>query len=185
MLYFSGGLKTIVQVLGDFQSLSKLKEALEGVELIDALRGKGPFTVFAPSNAAFEKVKDLIPADAANLKKLLLRHVVKGERITHEQLPQFPRQKVLTTMNDNEKVKVWKFRGKGKVLFKYVDASYYAEDAMEVDNGVIHMISDVLIMDGEFPTLEFMEPQVSQGKYIYSKTMIRFLYLKDYIIQTH
>jgi len=144
----NGGSKTIAQALGDVPNLTKLKEALEGAKLIDALGGKGPFTVFAPSNAAFEKAKDLIPADVANQKKLLLRHVVAGEKITPDQFSE--NKKEFGTMNDGDKVMIWKVAEKKMVGFKEVVAGVDDKASVEAANGVIHIISDVLVIKDEF-----------------------------------
>src|SRR5690349_13937660 len=64
---------------GDFKTLAV---ALERAGLVDTLKGKGPFTVFAPTDAAFAKVpkKDLeaLLADKAKLVAVLTYHVVPG-----------------------------------------------------------------------------------------------------------
>lgn len=59
---------------------SKLVSLLEGVELDSTLSGDGPFTVFAPTNAAFDHLEDagLTPEDPEELKNILLYHVVPG-----------------------------------------------------------------------------------------------------------
>ena len=147
MRYFLESIKTIAQAIGDVPNLSGLKSALEKVELIPALGQKGPFTVFAPNNAAFMKVQDEIPNTAANLKKLLLRHVVQGEKITHDQFTEIEQE--FPTMNAGDKVKIWKRGGKKMVGFKKVVASDDHAD-IEVANGAIHIISNVLVTRGEF-----------------------------------
>ena len=150
-IIFLGGMKTIAQAVGEVPSLSNLKSALETAKLIKALGQTGPFTVFAPNNAAFMKVQDEIPNTAANLKKLLLRHVVQGEKITHDQFTEIEQE--FPTMNAGDKVKIWKRGGKKMVGFKKVVASDDHAD-MEVANGVIHIISDVLVTKGEFETIQ-------------------------------
>lgn len=64
-------------------SLSTLVTALKAAGLVDTLKGAGPFTVFAPNNAAFAKLpKDKLDAllqDKAALTKLLTYHVVAGK----------------------------------------------------------------------------------------------------------
>lgn len=63
-------------------SLSTLVTALKAAGLVDTLKGPGPFTVFAPNNAAFDKIpKDKLDAllkDKAALTKILTYHVVAG-----------------------------------------------------------------------------------------------------------
>ena len=148
---FLGGLKTIAQALGDVTNLSTLKGALERVGLIDALGQTGPFTVFAPSNTALKKAEKEIPNTDANLKKLLLRHVVEGKKIMHDQFSDV--KKPFDTMNAGDEVMIWEVGGKRMVGFKNVEASDDHAD-MEVSNGVIHIISDVLVTKGEFATIQ-------------------------------
>ena len=66
---------------GEFKTLAT---ALEAAELVDTLKGAGPFTVFAPTDAAFEKLPEgtcenlLKPENKDKLKAILLLHVVPG-----------------------------------------------------------------------------------------------------------
>ncbi len=65
---------------GNFKTLAT---ALQAADLVDTLKGTGPFTVFAPTDAAFAKVpkKDLdaLLADKAKLTAVLTYHVVPGK----------------------------------------------------------------------------------------------------------
>jgi len=74
----------IVDLAAETADLSSLVAALEAASgnLTNVLSGTGPFTVFAPSNAAFEAFLDgraLADIPAAELQQLLLNHVVSGE----------------------------------------------------------------------------------------------------------
>ena len=73
---------SIVDVAAADSSLSTLVTALKTAGLVDTLKGPGPFTVFAPNNAAFDKIpKDKLEAllkDKAALTKVLTYHVVAG-----------------------------------------------------------------------------------------------------------
>lgn len=66
---------------GEFKTLAT---ALEAAELVETLKGAGPFTVFAPTDAAFEKLPEgtcenlLKPENKDKLKAILLLHVVPG-----------------------------------------------------------------------------------------------------------
>ena len=77
------GAKTIVQTAmaaGNFNTLTK---ALQAAELVDTLQGPGPFTVFAPTDAAFNKLPagalDGLLKDPEKLKQVLLYHIVPGK----------------------------------------------------------------------------------------------------------
>jgi len=75
-------MKNIVEIASASQDFSTLVAAVKAAGLVESLTGDGPFTVFAPNNAAFAKEGNLgaILSDTATLKELLLNHVV-GEEI--------------------------------------------------------------------------------------------------------
>jgi uncharacterized surface protein with fasciclin (FAS1) repeats len=74
--------QNIVEVAASNASFKILVKAVKAAGLVDTLSGKGPFTVFAPTDAAFEALpkgtleKLLLPANKAKLVKLLTYHVV-------------------------------------------------------------------------------------------------------------
>src|SRR5262249_25818808 len=78
------------QTLADAVAASKdhtiLLTALQEAGLIDTLKGKGPLTLFAPTDAAFKKLGDdtlkKIVADKTLLRKILLAHVVTGKGLS-------------------------------------------------------------------------------------------------------
>src|SRR3954451_18322641 len=69
------------------QQVTTVVTAIKAADLGDALKGDGPFTVFAPTNAAFDKlpkgsVEDLLkPENKEKLKSILLYHVHKGDAV--------------------------------------------------------------------------------------------------------
>ncbi|RKD16349.1 hypothetical protein BCY91_03960 [Pelobium manganitolerans] len=76
--------KTIVQNLVGSSAHSVLLTAIKKANLEETLAGKGPFTIFAPSNTAFNnlpngKLEDLLkPENKSELSKLLTNHIVSG-----------------------------------------------------------------------------------------------------------
>ena len=73
----------IVDVLSDYSEYSLLVEAVQAAGLVDTLKGRGPFTVFAPTNTAFvnllgelETTKDALFADKPLLTAVLTYHVL-------------------------------------------------------------------------------------------------------------
>ena len=76
--------KTIVENAVNSADHTTLVAAVKAADLVDTLSGEGPFTVFAPTNAAFEKLPDgtvetlLEPANKDQLTKILTAHVVAG-----------------------------------------------------------------------------------------------------------
>ena len=89
--------KNVVENLQNSKDHTTLIAALKTAGLIDGLEGPGPFTVFAPSNDAFDKLPPgqledlLMPGHAAALKALLTYHVVPGA-ITAKTLKQMVRK---------------------------------------------------------------------------------------------
>jgi uncharacterized surface protein with fasciclin (FAS1) repeats len=77
--------KDIVDTAVAAGSFKTLATALQAADLIGALKGQGPFTVFAPTDAAFARLPagtldDLLkPANKEKLKGILLYHVVSGK----------------------------------------------------------------------------------------------------------
>ena len=77
-----GSPPTIARIASDSKDHTTLAAALKAVNWLDALANPGPFTVFAPTNAAFDKLPPgtvetlLKPENAAQLKTILLHHVM-------------------------------------------------------------------------------------------------------------
>jgi len=121
---------------GDFTTLTKL---LQRAGLVDALKQPGPYTVFAPTDAAFAKVPkhklDALQKNKKKLRSVLLYHVV-GEKLTAAQVASRKRAKTLN--------------GK-KVRFRVRDSKVYVNRArvttadIGASNGVIHVINRVLL----------------------------------------
>ena len=131
--------KDIVTVAVEAGSFTTLAKALSAAGLIDALKGKGPFTVFAPTDAAFAKLPEgtleNLLKDKEALKNILLYHVVKGK----------------VTAADVVKLKDAKTLSGKKVMITVTDGNVMINESnvSSVDiaaaNGVIHVIDEVLI----------------------------------------
>ncbi len=81
----------IVKIASDAGSFTTLCKCVKAAGLTDTLSGKGPFTVFAPNDAAFAELSAdelaMLMKDTAKLKKVLTYHVVPG-RILAEDIPE-------------------------------------------------------------------------------------------------
>jgi uncharacterized surface protein with fasciclin (FAS1) repeats len=121
---------------GQFKTLTSL---LQKAGLVGTLEGKGPYTVFAPTDAAFAKVpKATLTALGKNKTKLravLLFHVVKG-RVTAAQAMKLHSAKSLEGKSLPITV------SGGKVM---VDGATVVKANVMASNGVIHVINKVLI----------------------------------------
>jgi uncharacterized surface protein with fasciclin (FAS1) repeats len=119
------------------KDLSTLVTAIKAAGLVETLREKGPFTVFAPTNAAFaklgkEKIEALL-ADKEKLKKILLAHVVVGKDVTAADV----------VAMEGKEVNGFLIKVDGKRV-SLGDANVTKTD-IKATNGVIHLIDTVLI----------------------------------------
>jgi uncharacterized surface protein with fasciclin (FAS1) repeats len=80
--YHTAPVKNIVDTMTDADQFTTLAAGLKAAGLSDTLSKKGPFTVFAPTNEAFEKLPkgalDALLKDSAKLKAVLNYHVIAG-----------------------------------------------------------------------------------------------------------
>jgi uncharacterized surface protein with fasciclin (FAS1) repeats len=137
--------KDIVQIAASDPSLSTLVTALKAAGLASTLEGRGPFTVFAPSNAAFAAlpvgtVNSLLePANKSELTSILTYHVVAGA-YTSSNLPVGSVKTVnggdLTVSENGGPVDITD--GKGNV-------AHITTANIKASNGIIHIISTVLM----------------------------------------
>ena len=120
----------IIETAAAAQNFKTLIRAAEAAGLYDVLRGDGPFTVFAPSDAAFENLPEgtleALLADREKLTAVLTYHVVP-ERLTAADLVQ---QREFTTVQ-------------GQKLS--LDKLSVASADIEASNGIIHVIDTVRI----------------------------------------
>ena len=123
---------------GKFKTLAA---ALTAADLVETLKGKGPFTVFAPTDEAFGKLpkgtlEDLLkPENKKKLAAILTYHVVPG-RVMAADVVKLSKAK--TVQGSELSIKV----DDGKV--KVDDANVTATD-IRCSNGVIHVIDAVLL----------------------------------------
>lgn len=132
--------QNIPEIASGNEDFSTLTAALKKADLIDALSADGPFTVFAPTNAAFEKLLDSLDVtaeqllDHPQLKDVLLYHVVSGQVLSTD-LKDGMKAETL----GGEEVTVDLSNG-----VKINDATVATPDLMAA-NGVIHVIDTVLV----------------------------------------
>ena len=135
----AGGYKDIVETAKGATTFQTLVVALGEAELVETLKGTGPFTVFAPTDAAFAKIPksdlDALLADKAKLTKVLTYHVVAGK----------------VTAADVVKLQSAKTVEGGSLSVVVSDAGVSVDGAkvsktdIMASNGVIHVIDTVLM----------------------------------------
>merc|ERR1712226_1645432 len=135
---------TIVETAVTTPDLSTLVTAVTAAGLVDTLNSKGPFTVFAPNNAAFAKIPAdalanlLKPENVDQLKAILLRHVVPGT-IKAADIP--AGSTTLTTADSDQVITVVNSGG----VFIQSEAAKAKVIATNVvtSNGVVHIVDTV------------------------------------------
>ena len=129
--------KDIVDTAVSAGQFNTLAAALQKAGLVDTLKGKGPFTVFAPTDEAFAKVPkdqlDALLADKAKLTAVLTYHVVPGKVMAKD----VKAGEVKTVQGSNLTVST-----AGGVK---VDNANVIKTDIVADNGVIHVIDTVVL----------------------------------------
>ncbi|MEM1340214.1 MAG: fasciclin domain-containing protein [Bacteroidota bacterium] len=143
----------IVDIAASVEDFSTLVTALKAADLVGALKGDGPFTVFAPVNSGFAKIDAntlnslLEPANKEKLAAILTYHVVAGKIAAADV--------AAALEGGNGKAELTTLNG-GKVTAVSKDGGIYLQDAngnyskisktdVMASNGVIHIIDDVVM----------------------------------------
>lgn len=146
----------IVDTAVNAGSFNTLAAALQAADLVDALKGDGPFTVFAPTDEAFAALPEgtvemlLKPENKALLTAILTYHVVPGELMAEDVV----KAGKLVTLNGQK----LDLTAEGSVMID--DATVTATD-IETSNGVIHVIDKVIMPS----TQNIIETAVEAGSF--------------------
>lgn len=141
---FASASKDIVDTAVSAGSFKTLVAAVKAAGLVDTLKGKGPFTVFAPTDAAFEKLEKAKPGTIASLLKpenkstlvsILTYHVVSGKVMASDVVKL---KKAKTVQGSNVKIKV-----KGTEV--HINNAKVVKADVAASNGVIHVIDTVIL----------------------------------------
>lgn len=131
-------MKNIVETAVDNPDFSTLVTAIKTAGLVDTLSGAGPFTVFAPTNEAFDKIPketlQKVLEDKEKLTSILTYHVVPGKVMSKD----------VAGMIDAKTVQGTKIKINAKNGVMINDAKVVKPD-IETSNGVIHVIDTVLM----------------------------------------
>ncbi len=133
--------KNIVELAVGNENLSTLVTAVKAAGLVETLSGEGPFTVFAPTNEAFENLPDgvleslLKPENKDQLVAVLTYHVVSGGVMSSDLKDGM---KAETVQGESATVKL----SYGKAMID--NATVVAAD-VKASNGVVHVIDAVIL----------------------------------------
>ncbi len=137
----------IVEIASGNDDFSTLVAAVDAAGLVDTLAGEGPFTVFAPTNAAFAALPEgtveslLEPENKDQLTEILLYHVVSGE------VPSSAIEMGTTGVGTVAEKQVCVTNDKGSVMLEdgMGEMATVVTADIEADNGVIHVIDKVIL----------------------------------------
>ncbi len=132
--------ETIAAVATGNKDLSTLVAALTAADLVTTLEGTGPYTVFAPTDAAFADIQSTVdtllePDNKTDLQQVLTYHVVPG---TYTAADLTDGQKLKTVEGQDLTVSIT------DGVVKVNDATVEATDST-ASNGVVHVINKVLV----------------------------------------
>ena len=131
--------KDIVATAVEAGTFTTLAAALEAADLIGVLQGEGPFTVFAPTDAAFAKLPEgtveALLGDTEALTRILTFHVVAGS-VTSDAVVKMAEAPTVAGINALIEVKM------GEV---YVSGAKVIQADIAASNGVIHVIDSVML----------------------------------------
>jgi len=133
--------KDIVDTAAEAEDFTTLVAAVKAAGLVETLKGDGPFTVFAPTNAAFGKLPEgtvdtlLKPENKEKLVSVLTYHVVPGKVMAADVI----KLKNAKTVQGSE-VDIVVTDGKVKI-----DNANVVKTDIECGNGVIHVIDAVIL----------------------------------------
>jgi uncharacterized surface protein with fasciclin (FAS1) repeats len=123
------------------KNFSTLVQALKAGDLVETLQGEGPFTVFAPTNDAFDRLpegtlEDLMkPENKGKLQDILKHHVVKGRQMSKS----VATKSTISPMGGSS----LKIQAKGDRV-RIGEATIRQMD-LDAENGVVHAIDRVLL----------------------------------------
>ncbi|MBD0254208.1 MAG: fasciclin domain-containing protein [Cytophagales bacterium] len=133
--------KTLAQLVASDARFSKLKAALEAADMTAVLETPGPFTVFAPTDEAFDKLQEVSLEDLFKVENkdrllsILRYHIVPG-RVTAAQLQ---KTNILKTVETQE---LSVRRVKDQVT---INGARISQPALTTSNGVVYVIDKVLV----------------------------------------
>jgi len=148
-----GQSKDVVDIAIGSADHTTLVAAVKAADLVTTLKGNGPFTVFAPTNVAFNKLPEgtvaglLKPESKAQLAKILTYHVVSGNldaAAVTAAIKSGNGKAVVTTVSGG-KLTVSLDNGKVKLVDENGNAAYVTAADLKGSNGVVHVIDAVVL----------------------------------------
>ncbi|MEO8002515.1 MAG: fasciclin domain-containing protein [Arenimonas sp.] len=136
--------RNLIDATNELGEFATFKRVIHAAGLTDTLKGKGPFTVFAPTDEAFAKLPPgkleelLSPAHNFELRTILNCHIIKGKLSAPELLMASP---VKTSLGVSA---IFKAKGTNVLIN---DAATITMKDNEANNGMLHGVDTVLMLD--------------------------------------
>ena len=148
-----GQSKDVVDIAISSADHTTLVAAVKAADLVATLKGEGPFTVFAPTNAAFDKLPEgtvaslLEPANKAQLANILTYHVVSGNLNAAAVVAAIKKGKgrVELTMVNGGKLTASMDGARVMLTDESGNKSYVTATDLTGSNGVVHVIDTVVL----------------------------------------
>ena len=145
--------QSIVDIAVSNNDFSTLVTALQTADLVGALQGDGPFTVFAPTNDAFGKIDSktlnslLQPENKGTLTSILTYHVVPGKLAAADVVAALKKGNGTASVKTLSGATLKVVQKDGKIWLKDENGRYSEITSTDVmaSNGVIHVIGDVVM----------------------------------------
>jgi len=145
--------KDIIDNAVNSKDHTTLVAAVKAAGLVETLKGTGPFTVFAPTNAAFDKLPKgtvatlLKPENKAALTKILTYHVVSGKMDSKAIAAAIKAGNGKAELTTVEGGKLWAWMDGKKLVLKDAKGGMSTVTIADVNqkNGVIHVVDTVLM----------------------------------------
>jgi len=155
--------KTISKLVAENQDLSTLLTALKSAGLVETLKGEGPYTVFAPTNEAFEKLPAgkldelLKPENKEKLAGILKYHVVSGELYASDLedgqiIETLDGNKIKISLSDNSMGNENEDMEEDDMSGVKINNAHVVKSDLAASNGVIHII-DGVVMASDLKTI--------------------------------
>ena len=143
----------VVDIAIDSDVHSTLVAAVKAADLVSTLKSEGPFTVFAPTNTAFDKLPDgtvntlLKPENKDQLTSILTYHVIAGEFDSHDVMNALEKGRGKFSIETVNGSKLTVTQKGDSILLKDSQGNYSAITAVDLkgSNGVIHVIDTVVL----------------------------------------
>ncbi len=145
--------KDVVDIAIGSEDHTTLVAAVKAADLVETLKSDGPFTIFAPTNAAFDLLPDgtvstlLKPENKEKLQAVLTYHVVSGKLEAKDVVAAIKAGKGEATVTTVQGGKLTAYIDEGKVFLKDENgnASEVTATDLKGSNGVIHVVNKVVL----------------------------------------